>query len=614
MHTMRWIVICLAFAICTPEVMAQSELVPNGDFESYSLCPTSFSCIEFNTNTYVDNWLRPSEATSDFFHSCASEFSLVSVPTSYFFYHQPAHSGEAYGGFYVYYEGFEYREYLQVQLTEPMVAGQCYYIEYYTAPSETNDLFGGAVAIDRLGLHIGVEREVLDDFADYGPLDVVPQIVTPEDVFLTDTMNWIKVSGVFVAEGGEEWITIGNFLDDVETNTYEFLGDVASAISYYAVDDVSITPLTGLNNLPDTVLCAGETLILETAGGASSYTWNTGDTTASITVLSSGTYIVTLDYPCGTFSDTAVVIFNSDTTEFSTSESIVCSDELPYLLTASDLYTTYLWSTGETTPEIFITEPGTYYVQGYAGCATYIDTFSIMIYDEIADVPLPDTILICDINGTVDIFGPDGFDTYTWSTGETTQYISVTGNGIFTVTYSKYCDTYSHTYQVITDAYLALELNLPETLVVCPFGNPVAIIDAEVGFPEYNWNTGENTAAISVSEPGVYIVTATTLCRTVADSTMVSSCQVMTLPNAFTPNGDGVNDLLFTICNPCDGFLSLTIYNRWGEPVFETSDPGIGWDGTFNGESAELGAYSYVLRYNGTNGAETLQGSLMVVK
>jgi gliding motility-associated-like protein len=88
----------------------------------------------------------------------------------------------------------------------------------------------------------------------------------------------------------------------------------------------------------------------------------------------------------------------------------------------------------------------------------------------------------------------------------------------------------------------------------------------------------------------------------------------MTLPNAFTPNADGVNDLLFTICNPCDGFLSLTIYNRWGETVFETNDPGIGWDGTHQGIPVELGAYSYVLRYNGTNGAEALQGSLMVVK
>jgi gliding motility-associated-like protein len=611
---MRRIVFYLIFISVQPLVQAQGELVPNGDFESYSLCPVSFSCIEFNTNTYVDNWLRPSEGSSDFFHSCASVPSLVSIPTNYFFYHQPAHSGEAYGGFYVYYEGFEYREYLQVQLTEPMVAGQCYYVEYYTAPTETEDLFGGAAAIDRMGLHLGVEREVMDDFSDYGPLDVVPQIVTPEDVFLTDTMNWIKVSGVFVAEGGEEWITIGNFFDDEETNIYEFLGEVSTAISYYAVDDVSITTLSGLNTLPDTVLCAGETLTLETAGGAISYAWNTGDTTASITVVSSGTYIVTLDYPCGTFSDTAVVLFNSDTTEFSNSELIICYDELPYLLAASDLYATYLWSTGEMTSEIMITEPGTYYVQGYAGCATYVDTFTIIIYDEIEDVSLPDTILICEISGTADIYGPDGFDTYTWNTGETTQYISVTGNGIFTVTYSKDCDTYTHTYKVITDAYLELELNLPETLVVCPFGNPVAIIDAEVGFPEYNWNTGDNTAAISVSEPGVYTVTATTLCRTVSDSTTVSTCQVMTLPNAFTPNADGVNDLLLTICNPCDGFLSLTIYNRWGEMIFETNDPGIGWDGTYDGEPVELGAYSYVLRYNGANGVEVLQGSLMVVK
>lgn len=110
------------------------------------------------------------------------------------------------------------------------------------------------------------------------------------------------------------------------------------------------------------------------------------------------------------------------------------------------------------------------------------------------------------------------------------------------------------------------------------------------------------------------MVTATTLCRTVMDSTTVTTCQVMTVPNAFTPNSDGVNDLFYAICNPCDGFLSLSIFNRWGELVFETNNPTIGWDGNFEGKPVELGAYSYVLRYDGPNGAEVLQGSLMVVK
>jgi gliding motility-associated-like protein len=605
--------IFIIFLLLSDLLQAQSELVPNGSFESYSTCPISLSAIDFSDDIYVDNWLRPSTGSSDFLHACASEASLASIPENFFFQYQFAHSGSGYGGFYLYVIGSVYREYLQVQLTEAMESGECYYVEFYVAPSEIVSAVLGSLATDRIGMHLSTERITLGSF-DVGPIDVEPQIYNPIGFYITDTLNWTKISGIYTAEGGEEWITIGNFFNDDETTAIEFLGGEGSIVSYYALDDVSIQSLSSLSLLEDTVVCAGETILLEGPSGAISYLWNTGDTTSSITVSASGVYMVDVTFDCGVFSDTAEIVFNSDSTTYTATELLICTDELPASLVASGLYDSYLWSTGETTPEIMITEPGTYYVLGYTGCATYIDTFSVVIYEEISDVPLPDTILICDINGKADMYGPDGFDTYTWNTGDTTQYISVTGNGIFTVTYSKDCDTYSHTYQVITDAYLELELNLPETLVVCPFGNPVAIIDAEVGFPEYNWNTGENTAAISVSEPGMYIVTATTLCRTVADSTTVITCQVMTLPNAFTPNADGVNDLLFTICNPCDGFLSLTIYNRWGETVFETNDPGIGWDGTHQGIPVELGAYSYVLRYNGTNGAEALQGSLMVVK
>jgi hypothetical protein len=107
--------------------------------------------------------------------------------------------------------------------------------------------------------------------------------------------------------------------------------------------------------------------------------------------ISKRVYMVDVTFDCGVFSDTAEIVFNSDSTTYTATELLICTDELPASLVASGLYDSYLWSTGETTPEIMITEPGTYYVLGYTGCATYIDTFSVVIYEEISDVPLPDT-------------------------------------------------------------------------------------------------------------------------------------------------------------------------------------------------------------------------------
>ena len=64
------------------------------------------------------------------------------------------------------------------------------------------------------------------------------------------------------------------------------------------------------------------------------------------------------------------------------------------------------------------------------------------------------------------------------------------------------------------------------------------------------------------------------------------------IPNAFTPNGDGVNDSWTIYTNAVKQF-KLEIFNRWGEKVFETENSGQGWDGTFKGKPAENGIYVY---------------------
>ncbi|MEZ4964007.1 MAG: gliding motility-associated C-terminal domain-containing protein [Saprospiraceae bacterium] len=68
-------------------------------------------------------------------------------------------------------------------------------------------------------------------------------------------------------------------------------------------------------------------------------------------------------------------------------------------------------------------------------------------------------------------------------------------------------------------------------------------------------------------------------------------------PNAFTPNGDGLNDIYRPILY-CPVFnTAFTIYNRWGQKVFETRDPGTGWDGTVDGEEAPSDVYTWILEY-----------------
>ena len=86
------------------------------------------------------------------------------------------------------------------------------------------------------------------------------------------------------------------------------------------------------------------------------------------------------------------------------------------------------------------------------------------------------------------------------------------------------------------------------------------------------------------------------------------------IPNTFTPNGDGINDVLFVRGGIVDS-LEFSIYNRWGQKVFETNDRTIGWDGTFNGEALPNEAFGYILKTKCKNGAEFVKkGNLSILR
>jgi gliding motility-associated-like protein len=86
------------------------------------------------------------------------------------------------------------------------------------------------------------------------------------------------------------------------------------------------------------------------------------------------------------------------------------------------------------------------------------------------------------------------------------------------------------------------------------------------------------------------------------------------IPNSFTPDGNNRNDKFYAIANGANSY-KLIIYNRWGQIVFETTDPKSGWDGTFNGAECQEGVYSYMLIYKGrkTHNKQT-RGSIILMR
>ena len=137
------------------------------------------------------------------------------------------------------------------------------------------------------------------------------------------------------------------------------------------------------------------------------------------------------------------------------------------------------------------------------------------------------------------------------------------------------------------------------------------------GFDTYAWQDGSTNSSYLVSEPGDYMVTVTNVCGAATKRYTVAGrvCTIV-FPSAFSPNGDGANDV-FKVLN---GYQLISyrcvVMNRWGQRVFESSDPGKGWDGRVNGHLASPGTYvwSCVYTRRGEIGEKRLRGTVELVR
>jgi gliding motility-associated-like protein len=131
----------------------------------------------------------------------------------------------------------------------------------------------------------------------------------------------------------------------------------------------------------------------------------------------------------------------------------------------------------------------------------------------------------------------------------------------------------------------------------------------------YHWNLYKGTELIlqrseaqhryTFTEPGNYrlMLGASNMHDCAIDSVQFDisvSESMLTVPNTFTPNGDGTNDEFRVVYRSIKEF-HIWVYNRWGKLVYKSSDPAKGWDGTINGRPATSGAYYYVIRALGTD-------------
>lgn len=213
------------------------NLVPNPSFEDYNTCPTG------NVNiTDCNNWMNFGNSP-EYFNACASVDLGMNVPNTFVGF-QYANSGNGMVGIVTWLNpsndsaNINYREYVGVQLTNPMAMGQKYYFSFFTNYSGYPKLsIARKIAANKIGLRFSTEAYSMSNKP---PLNNFAPLST--DSLLNDTVAWIKLSGSFIADSAYNYIAIGNFFDDNNTDTSSFNGlSFGSMGSYYFVDDICVS-------------------------------------------------------------------------------------------------------------------------------------------------------------------------------------------------------------------------------------------------------------------------------------------------------------------------------------------------------------------------------------
>lgn len=235
------------------QITKGENLVFNPSFEEFRECPKKIDAL--GVLTIVDAWFQPTAGSADYYNICGS--NECGVPKNKLGEQSPYH-GMGYCGIYC--SKTDYREYLQTQLKEPLQSGQTYRLSFYVSLSEYSSgsvaTIGGLFTRDRISdtsRNILMKKEirkispkVSQTVATY----FEPQVVNSYNRVLTDTKKWMNISGTFIAEGGEEFLTIGNFFPASKSN-YTDLPELTYLLpgAYYYIDQVAVTCLT----CPDSV-------------------------------------------------------------------------------------------------------------------------------------------------------------------------------------------------------------------------------------------------------------------------------------------------------------------------------------------------------------------------
>ncbi|HHM20906.1 MAG TPA: gliding motility-associated C-terminal domain-containing protein, partial [Bacteroidetes bacterium] len=250
--------------------------------------------------------------------------------------------------------------------------------------------------------------------------------------------------------------------------------------------------------------CEGQEVQLVADMGFVSYQWSTGEATASVSVDQPGSYSVTATDANGCTAEASFIFENTPLPGVAiTGPASICTGSSG-TLAATGNFTQINWNTGATTPNIDVSQPGTYsvVVTDANGC-TNEASHVVQTANSLTPVIVA-TGGNC--NGMATLNAGSGYANYLWSNGQTGATITTTTSGTYTVTVSD-ASGCSGTASVEINISVAPQVGISGPANACE-GQPVSLT-ADPGFTSYTWSNGAVTSAIEVDQPGTYEVVVT---------------------------------------------------------------------------------------------------------
>ncbi len=308
-----------------------------------------------------------------------------------------------------------------------------------------------------------------------------------------------------------------------------------------ATDSVEIK-LIQTNNFDlgnDTILCKNQTILLNAFVQNANYLWNNGLDSSELLIQNSGLYSVIVSIENCSTRDSINIVFITPTTLELGENTILCNDEIIELNAFDTNAISYLWQDNSTLPTLEVTTAGSYFVNViYNNDCQISDTITFIPEGEIAPTLPNDTIICKNTSVTLNAYQPNAIS-YEWETQQ---------------------------------AYFE-QHNLQDSVII---------------------------ATLS----GEYKVTISNECRAFTQTIMLEEedcgCYPY-IPNAFSPNNDGINDFFEVYANCLLQDFNLKIFDRWGGILFESADINSGWDGMNVNENINNGVYVWVLSYKSPN-------------